>query len=110
MFEKTKDFCKKHKKEIIVAGGVIITVGACIIIGKSMKKPSKLPQCLDDLMTGYDDSAERAILEGFGAVYKEGYGVPFATKEVALKFLEERGNTYQIDILDDLTSVIWISE
>ena len=29
MFEKTKDFCKKHKKEIIVAGGVIITVGAC---------------------------------------------------------------------------------
>jgi hypothetical protein len=36
--------------------------------------------------------------------------VPFATKEIATKFLEDRGDTYQIDIMDDLTSVIWISK
>ena len=109
MFKKAKKFCEEHKKEVIV-GGVILTMGACIIIGKSMKKSSNLPQCLDDLISNYDDSAERAILEGFGAVYKEGSEVPFATKEVALKFLEERGKTYKIDILDDITSVIWINE
>lgn len=50
MFEKTKNFCEEHKKEIIVVGGVILTAGVCIIIGKSMKKPSNLPQCLDDLI------------------------------------------------------------
>lgn len=110
MFEKTKEFCKGHKKGIIVTGGVILTVGAGIIIGKSMTKSGGSISCLDDLMKGYDDSKERAILEGFGAIYKEGYDVPFATKEVVLKFLEERGKTYQLDILDDATSVIWISE
>lgn len=111
MKKKTKEFCKGHKKGIIVTGGVILTVGAGIIIGKSMTKSGSI-SCLDDLMKGYDDSKERAILEGFGAIYKEGYDVPFATKEVVLKFLEERerGKTYQLDILDDATSVIWISE
>lgn len=111
MFEKTKEFYEEHKKEIIVAGGVILTVGTCVILGKAMKpKGSAVITILDDLPL-YDNSAERAILEGFGAVYQEGNPVPFATKEVAMKFLEERGKTYQLDILDGLNGgVIWISE
>ena len=103
MFEKTKKFYEENKKQIVVIGSTILVVGVGVVIGKSMKKPINLKG-----VVSYDDSADRAILEGFGAIFKDGFGVPFATKEVATKFLEERGNTYQVDILDDLTSVIWI--
>ena len=110
MFEKTKDFCKKYKNEIIIVGGVILTAGASIvIIGKTIKNNNATTN-LDDVYPLLDDSEDRATLEEFGAIYKEGYGIPFASKEVAVKFLEERGATYQLDILDDETSVIWISE
>ena len=103
MFEKTKKFYEENKKQIVVIGSTILVVG--VVIGKLMKKPINLKG-----VVSYDDSADRAILEGFGAIFKDGFGVPFATKEVATKFLEERGDTYQVDILDDLTSVIWISK
>lgn len=103
MFEKTKKFYEENKKQIVVIGSTILVVG--VVIGKLMKKPINLKG-----VVSYDDSADRAILEGFGAIFKDGFGVPFATKEVATKFLEERGNIYQVDILDDLTSVIWISK
>ena len=103
MFEKTKKFYEENKKQIVVIGSTILVVG--VVIGKLMKKPINLKG-----VVSYDDSADRAILEEFGAIFKDGFGVPFATKEVATKFLEERGNTYQVDILDDLTSVIWISK
>ncbi len=103
MFEKTKKFYEENKKQIVVIGSTILVVG--VVIGKLMKKPINLKG-----VVSYDDSADRAILEGFGAIFKDGFGVPFATKEVATKFLEERGTTYQVDILDDLTSVIWISK
>ena len=103
MFEKTKKFYEENKKQIVVIGSTILVVG--VVIGKLMKKPNNLKG-----VVSYDDSADRAILEGFGAIFKDGFGVPFATKEVATKFLEERGNIYQVDILDDLTSVIWISK
>ena len=103
MFEKAKKFYEENKKQIVVIGSTILVVG--VVIGKLMKKPINLKG-----VASYDDSADRAILEGFGAIFKDGFGVPFATKEVATKFLEERGDTYQVDILDDLTSVIWISK
>ena len=103
MFEKTKKFYEENKKQIVVIGSTILVVG--VVIGKLMKKPINLKG-----VVSYDDSADRAILEGFGAIFKDGFDVPFATKEVATKFLEERGTTYQVDILDDLTSVIWISK
>ena len=103
MFEKTKKFYEENKKQIVVIGSTILVVG--VVIGKLMKKPINLKG-----VVSYDDSADRAILKGFGAIFKDGFGVPFATKEVATKFLEERGDTYQVDILDDLTSVIWISK
>ena len=105
MFEKMNKFYKENKKQIVVIGGTILVVGVGVVIGKSMKRPINLKE-----VVSYDDSADRAILEKFGAIFKDGYDVPFATKEVATKFLEERGNTYQVDILDDLTSVIWISK
>ena len=103
MFEKAKKFYEENKKQIVVIGSTILVVG--VVIGKLMKKPINLKG-----VVSYDDSADRAILKGFGAIFKDGFGVPFATKEVATKFLEERGDTYQVDILDDLTSVIWISK
>ncbi len=102
MFEKTKKFYEENKKQIVVIGSTILVVGVGVVIGKSMKKPINLKE-----IVSYDDSADRAI-------FKDGFEVlpelPFVTKEVATKFLEERGTTYQVDILDELTSVIWISK
>ena len=106
MFEKVKKFYKKHEVVVLTIGGVVI-VTAGVLLGKKIKS-NTLPKIIKNL--GYDDSADRALLESYGAVFKDGMDVPFATKEIATKFMEERGGTYQIDILDDLTSVIWISE
>ena len=109
MFENVKDFYEKHKQKIIVVGGAILVVGTGFAIANAINKPIELPDNLVDLTSGYDDSRDRAILEGFGAVYKDNCAVPFASKEVAIKFMEERGKNYQLDILGDV-SVIWISE
>ncbi|MCF8018168.1 MAG: hypothetical protein K9L62_02095 [Vallitaleaceae bacterium] len=108
MFKKTKDFYNEHKGTII-----LVTVGtaACIgaaIVGIKLSKIEKPIGVTIPTVGKYDWNANREVLENFGLVFKEGCSVPFATKEVALKFLEERGNSYQIDIMDDMTSVIWI--
>jgi len=107
MFEKVKKFYKKHKVVILTIGGGIVIVTAGVLLGKKIKSKT-LPKIIENLE--YDDSANRALLESYGAVFKDGMDVPFATKEISTKFLEDRGDTYQIDILDDLTSVIWISK
>jgi hypothetical protein len=112
MFEKTKEFCKKHKKVIIITVGGAIVITAGILLGKRNKLLSKLLDIGQEALK--PNETERALLEGFGAVYKDGYHVPFATKEVATRFMEEMGNTYQLDILDIGKScesaVIWISK
>ena len=107
MFEKLKKFYKKHEVVILTIGGGIVIVTAGVLLGKKIKSKT-LPKIMENLE--YDDSANRALLESYGAVFKDGMDVPFATKEIAIKFLEDRGDTYQIDIMDDLTSVIWISK
>jgi len=107
MFEKVKKFYKKHEVVILTIGGGIVIVTAGVLLGKKIKSKT-LPKIIENLE--YDDSANCALLESYGAVFKDGMDVPFATKEIAIKFLEDRGDTYQIDILDDLTSVIWISK
>jgi putative intracellular protease/amidase len=115
MFEKLKKFYKKHEVVVLTIGGSIVIVTAGVLLGKKIKSNTflddesidTLPKIIKNL--GYD-SADRAILESYGAIFKDGFDVPFATKEIATKFLEDRGSTYQIDILDDLTSVIWISK
>lgn len=107
MFKKLKQFYKKHEVVILTIGGGIVIVTAGVLLGKKIKSKN-LPKIIENLE--YDDSADRALLESYGAVFKDGIDVPFATKEIATKFLEDRGDTYQIDILDDLTSVIWISK
>lgn len=106
MFEKLKKFYKKHEVVVLTIGGSIVIVTAGVLLGKKIKS-NTLPKIIKNL--GYD-SADRAILESYGAIFKDGMDVPFATKEIATKFLEDRGDTYQIDILDDLTSIIWISK
>lgn len=107
MFEKLKKFYKKHEVVILTIGGGIVIVTAGVLLGKKIKS-NNLPKIIEKNLEY--DSADRAILESYGAIFKDGMDVPFATKEIATKFLEDRGDTYQIDILDDLTSVIWISK
>ena len=107
MFEKVKKFYKEHKIVVLSVGGAIVIVTVGILLNKKLKS-NTLEKIMKNSLT--DDSKDRAILESYGAIFKDGMDVPFATKEIATKFMEERGGTYQIDILDDLTSVIWISE
>lgn len=108
MFEKTKEFLKEHKSEILIIGGVAITIIGGVLIGKKILSNTSTGKVIDAAFDNCDK--DNAILESFGAVFKPGFSVPFATKEIATKFMEERGGTYQIDILDDLTSVVWISQ
>lgn len=109
--ETVKTFWKKNKRSIITIGGIgAATVGTLLIfICKTIEKDDDLT--IADIPTPpiKDNDPYRNILEGFGAVYEEGSYVPLATREVVEKFLDERGDTYQIDILDDDTSVVWIS-
>lgn len=107
MNQKVKDFWNRNKKKILISGGGIVGVGTFIILGKMLSRKCSTYQTTTTIPVG---SENRKILEEFGAIYKEGYDVPFATKEVVEKFLNERGNTYQIDILDADTSAVWISK
>ena len=108
MNKKVKDFWNKNKKTILAAvgGGTVFAAGvaitACITKKIQMKNT---PISKIDVIPQTD--ANRKILESYGATYKEGYDIPFATREVVEKFLDERGSTYQIDI-DDISSVVYI--
>lgn len=108
MNKKVKDFWNKNKKTIlaVVGGGTVFAAGvaitACITKKIQMKNT---PISKIDVIPQTD--ANRKILESYGATYKEGYDIPFATREVVEKFLDERGSTYQIDI-DDISSVVYI--
>ena len=107
MFEKVKKFYRKHETPIKIIGGVVVvTVVGGIVSKKILKNISPIATTI---LTD-NEIADRKIYESFGAIFKEGFSVPFATEEVAIKFMKERGNTYQVDILDELTSVIWISK
>ena len=111
MNKKVKDFWNKNKNMIlaVVGGGTVFAAGvaiaACITKKSQMKNT---PIFKIDVIPQTD--ANRKVLESYGATYKEGYDVPFATREVVEKFLDERGSTYQIDMFDDLTSVVYISK
>ena len=107
MFEKVKKFYEGHKVIVLSVGGSIVILTTGVLLNKKLKS-NTLEKIMKNPLT--DDSKDRAILESYGAIFKDGMNVPFATKEIATKFLEDRGDTYQIDILDDLTSVIWISK
>jgi len=107
MFKKVKKFYEEHKIIVLSVGGSIVILTMGVLLNKKLKSNALEKIMKNSLM---DDSKDRAILESYGAIFKDGIDVPFATKEIATKFLEDRGDTYQIDILDDLTSVIWISK
>ena len=108
MNKKVKDFWNKNKNTIlaVVGGGMVFAAGvaitACITKKIQMKNT---PISKIDVIPQTD--AKRKILESYGATYKEGYDIPFATREVVEKFLDERGSTYQIDI-DDISSIVYI--
>ena len=113
MNKKVKDFWNKNKNKIlaVVGCGTVFAAGVAItacITKKSQMNNSILAE-MENLPFKVND-ADRKVLESYGATYKEGYSVPFGTREVVEKFLDERGSTYQLDILDDLTSVVYISK
>ena len=111
MNKKVKDFWNKNKKTIfaVVGGGTIFAAG--VAIAACIKKKSQMNNIpVYRIEIDPQEEEHRKILESFGATYKEGYDVPFATREVVEKFLDERGSTYQIDMFDDLTSVVYISK
>ena len=111
MNKKVKDFWNKHKNTILAVVGCGTVLAAGVVTAACIKKKSQMnntPVFKIDIIPQTD--ANRKVLESFGATYKEGYDVPFATREVVEKFLDERGSTYQIDIMDDKTSMVYISK
>ena len=110
MNKKVKDFWNKNKKTIfaVVGGGTIFAAG--VAIAACIKKKSQMNNIpVYRIEIDPQEEEHRKILESFGATYKEGY-VPYGTREVVEKFLDERGSTYQLDILDDDTSVVYITK
>ena len=109
MNKKVKDFWNKNKNMIlaVVGGGTIFAAG--VAIAACITKKSQMLAEMEIVPYVVSDE-HRKVLESYGATYKEGYDVPFATREVVEKFLDERGSTYQIDMFDDLTSVVYISK
>lgn len=111
MFKKVKKFCKENKTKIMIVGGTIVAGTVIVALGCKASKGTKTVKLeLKDFLPDFDDSETINTLKEYGAEYRDGYYVPFATKEIAQKFMEERGSTYQIDILDDKSSMIWISK
>ena len=113
MNKKVKDFWNKNKNMIlaVVGGGTVFAAGVAIAACITKKSQMNNSMLADIEIVPFEVSDEhRKVLESFGATYKEGYDVPFGTREVVEKFLDERGDTYQLDILDDDTSVVYISK
>ena len=111
MNKKVTDFWNKNKNKILAVVGAGTVFAAGVAIAACIKKKSQMnntPMFKIDIIPQTDEN--RKVLESFGATYKEGYDVPFATREVVEKFLDERGGTYQIDIMDDDTSLVYISK
>lgn len=112
-----KQFWEKNKAKIQAAGyaatGVCLFAVAKVIASKLDENqgndttPVTLTQDANNRLVAISPSDE--LVDEYGAEYKYGCKVPFVTNENAKKFLDERGDTYQIDVLDDLTSVVWIS-
>lgn len=117
MNKKVKDFWNKNKNKIlaVVGAGTVFAAGvaitACVTKKIQMKNTMNNTMLADmEIVPCVVSDEHRKVLESYGATYKEGYDVPFATREVVEKFLDERGSTYQIDMFDDLTSVVYISK
>ena len=110
MNKKVKDFWNKNKNKILAVVGAGMVFAAGVAITVCIKKKSQMNNTpmfkMDNIVL--QDDPDRKVLESYGATYEEGCDIPFGTKEVVEKFLDERGSTYQLDILDDNTSVVYI--
>lgn len=111
MKEKLKKFYEENKGKILVVGG-IIAGGALILLTTKGDKTEDVGNNLSTIENSYSlwDYNRRKKLEEYGAEFKDGYEIPFATKEVATKFLEGEGDTYQINIIDDGIAEIYICQ
>ena len=114
MNKKVKDFWNKHKNMILAVVGGGTFFAAAVVTAACIKKKSQMNNMvlgkLEIVPTYDNDEENRKVLESFGATYKEGYDVPFGTREVVEKFLDERGSTYQIEIIDDDLSAVYITK
>lgn len=109
MNKKVKDFWNKNKNKILAVVGCGTVFAAGVAIVACINKKSQMnntPNWKVDIVP--QDDANRKYLESLGATYKEGYDIPFATREVVEKFLDERGSTYQIDMFDGISGVVYI--
>ena len=109
MNKKVKDFWNKNKNKIlaVVGCGTVFAAGVAIVACITKKSQMNNTPMFKIEYDPQQEDANRKVLESYGATYKEGYDIPFATREVVEKFLDERGSTYQIDI-DDISSVVYI--
>lgn len=109
MFEKIKKFYNENKEIIFYASA---TIGIAVIAVAGVKSIKSIPKTAAVLRPLAPDQNVIRQLNALGidTVIKEGYSVPFITKEGAEEALKMfKTAAYQIDQFDDETWAIWIS-
>lgn len=112
MFEGVKKFYRNHKVEILIVGGGAVAA-AGIVLGKKIFDNDYLlikNNVLDEVGHApylQDRDEAHKYLESIGGEFIR--DSCYATKEVATRFMEEKGQTYQLTILSPEESAIWIS-
>lgn len=113
MFEKTRKFVMDHGgaiKRVAIGVGCVILGGVVYVLCNNRK------QSTTHVFTPIDHDTENMheLFAAYNAVYKNGFDVPFVNEEYAIRFMKDRGKTYQIDVFDlgsDCeSSCIWISK
>ena len=112
MKEKLRSFWAKSKETVVYVGVYILAsmgiVGVSLIgfslLTKKRSEYGDIPTFVPD--SGYDDELD-ALAESYGG-WRKGSLLPYITKEGAKRFIEERGDVYQIDTLDENSSLLYI--
>jgi hypothetical protein len=115
MFEGVKAFYQKHKVPILVIGGGAVAAVTGVVLSKKISGyKSRYIRITDELNKSelyakYIEQENESLkyLESIGGEIID--GCCYASKEVANRFMEEKGKTYQLSILSPEESAIWIS-
>lgn len=113
--EKAKNFYEKHKTAIIAVGGAIVSVGVIALVASSTKEQDgeKADTQPGNWLIKPDESMLQ-LAEEYNGEFVDGSSIPAVSKEEATRFLEERGNQYQIDVFDEgkeyESSCVWITK
>ena len=112
MLDKAKKFYKKHKVLVLSVGGSVVIATAGVLLGKKISGNRSL--LTEKALAEGAQTAEylaqreetRKFLESIGGEIVG--NVCYASKEVATRFMEEMGDTYQLSIFGPEESAIWI--